>query len=559
MPNLTVIIQNERLARIDGRWSAEERTTVNSVPDRFRWGQRGSFLFDPTPANIEYIKTNLADATWTDKKEVVSEVSQPVHRAPDYTFIPKTAMMNHQEKAFDWARTLDQFAIFLDKGLGKTKLILDIIADRYERHEIDGALVIAPSGVHRQWIEEQVPLHWVDRVPLLSRVHSSFKPITEKDPIQQKSTYCRILAINVEALSRGQGIEIAQQFVASGRMAVIVDESTRIRSPTAACTKNVLALSDKAPVRIISSGDPSPHGAENLYTQFRFLDRRILGHGSYTSFQQHYCVLKPIYGGPRGAMAVVGYRNMAELAARIRPFSITARKEECVDLPPKLYERVYVEYTAEQRRLYNQVRREFLAEINDETLLLPNALARLVRLQQILSGFLPSVDDTDTVLHYLDSNRITVLEEQVKQITGKMIIWARFQEDLNQICTMLSGIGESFVRYDGTTIQKDRGDVVSSFTTGETRIFVSNPAAGGIGLNLQIASTAIYYNNSFNFEHREQSEDRCHRIGTVAPVTYIDLVVPKSIDTVILSVLADRADLARMLLSKGPTLLKELE
>jgi SNF2 family DNA or RNA helicase len=567
VPNLLITIENERLGKIVGKWSAHERAIVNSAPDRTRWGQTGAFLFDPTPANLSYLRMAI-QGDWVDHTNILVEEAiiqaAPVLNTADLPpitdFKPKTPMFKHQEIFFAWSREKKEFAAFLDKGLGKTKALLDIIADRFQRGQINGALVLSPNGVHRQWIEEQIPLHMVE-MPLITYVYSSAKYPAKDAAILRPSTDLRILSMNIEALSRGRGILAAKDFLQSGRMAIIVDESSRIRSPTATCTINTLILGKSAAMRVIASGNPVPSGLENLYTQFQFLNPQILGHGSYTSFMRHYCVLQQAYGAPRGAMEVVGYRNVADLEQRIKPFSMYAKKSDCLDLPPKMYATHYVESTPEQRRLYNQVRREFLAEINGKEVTYDNALTRIIRLQQILSGWV--VEKTrqgDDILHEVLSNRIPALDEFLTTLPkgGKVIIWARFQRDIDLISKMLETTKRRFVTYVGATSAADRATAIEEFTKGNAQIFLSNPAAGGIGLNLQVAQNVIYYTNGRNPEHREQSEDRCHRIGTTGTVTYTDFMVPSSIDAVILEGLRTHADVAKMIMENGPHMLKEL-
>lgn len=555
MPDLTVTIISNTRAEVFGRWSAKERITVNDCPDRFRWVEGGVFRFDPTPANIQFIRTNLVGATWVGEL-ASSPVIIPKFTPRDIPFRPKTPMMDHQKKAFEWQLNLNFFGLFLDKGLGKTKNLLDILAMRFITGQIDGALVLAPNGVHRQWVAQQVPLHWPDNIPMEVALHTSAHPVKPGEKVFRPSDKFRLLSMNIEALSRGQGPNTAQKFLESGRMAMVIDESTRIRNMTAATTNTCLILGPKAAVRIIASGNPIPHGIENYYSQLYFLSAGILGYSSYQSFLHHYCVLEPVYGGPRGAMEIVGYRNGNELAERIKPFTISARKEDCIDLPPKLYEEHYIETTPQQRAHYNSIRKEFLIEVANKTITLNNALTRLIRMQQVLSGYMPIGNDE---IEQIPFNRIRSLDELLVGTTGKTVIWARFREDLNQIEKMMIASERKYVRYDGSTVGPDRDKAVTNFTEGTAQYFISNPAAGGIGLNLQVASTVIYYTNSFNSEHREQSEDRTHRIGTKSPVTYIDFVVPNSLDESILSVLRSRTDFARMMMEQGPTLLKELK
>jgi SNF2 family DNA or RNA helicase len=89
---------------------------------------------------------------------------------------------------------------------------------------------------------------------------------------------------------------------------------------------------------------------------------------------------------------------------------------------------------------------------------------------------------------------------------------------------------------------------VDDFQNGDADVFVGQPQSGGIGLTLTTAETVVYYSNDYNSETRKQSEDRCHRIGTRNPVTYIDITASDTIDEAIVRALQRKADLAALIL-----------
>jgi len=183
-----------------------------------------------------------------------------------------------------------------------------------------------------------------------------------------------------------------------------------------------------------------------------------------------------------------------------------------------------------------------------------------MRINQVASGF--SVAEDGTAPHRLFDDprknpRIEALLEVIAARPEKMLIWARFRDDINQIMEVLPE--GSAVRYDGSTSDKDRTIAIDRLRNDpDTRFFVSNPRAGGTGLNLQgTANLAVYYSHIDGPINRWQSEDRIHRLGTVGIVDYIDLVAEGSLDKRILKTYATGVALSEMALPEIRDLLLE--
>ena len=176
---------------------------------------------------------------------------------------------------------------------------------------------------------------------------------------------------------------------------------------------------------------------------------------------------------------------------------------------------------------------------NGELVSAPQVITQMLRLQQLLSGYLKT-DDGEMV--DVASQRLDAMMSCVEEISGKAIIWSRFRYDIVAIVATLTKVygQESVVSYYGDTSDEDRQRAIQRFQNGKARFFVANPATAGYGLTLTEASTVIYYANDFNLETRIQSEDRCHRIGQKNPVTYIDLIAEGTIDEKIVKSLRDK-------------------
>jgi SNF2 family DNA or RNA helicase len=203
-------------------------------------------------------------------------------------------------------------------------------------------------------------------------------------------------------------------------------------------------------------------------------------------------------------------------------------KNECLDLPEKIYKTITFELDSDQRRAYEKMQNELRIELGDSTELPVSELASLIKLQQITSGY---VNTPMGVQYVSDKNpRLETLMDIIEDLDGQFIIWARFREELSAIAAALTNAQINNVEYHGGVDVANRERAVNMFSNGSARAFVGQPQSGGIGLTLTAAETVIYFSNDFNLETRLQSEDRAHRIGTKRNVVYIDIAAENTID-----------------------------
>ena len=529
---------------------------LSSLPGYKKWVGR-DLLFDPTGANIERLHKFFPNAEWDESampdldkyirnlKEMEENLRMKEADLPsndDYDF--KTKPFDHQRKAFYMSRDKKSFALLMEQGTGKTKVIIDNAAYLYGKGEITALVVIAPNGVHRNWIRE-VNTHMPDWCPRKSFYYTSNMTksrVAEFDEIYTSEQALKIFTFNVEAFTSPKAIYYMQKILLANKVMLVVDESSRIKRPGAKRTKIITKFSKLAAFKRIMTGTPVTKGAEDVYSQFKFLDPQILGYDSFYSFKARYCVM----GGFENKQ-VISYQNVDELTRNIEGHSYRVLKKDCLDLPSKIYQRHYVEMTPEQKKLYQNMKKTFVAELDGETIDAPEAITRLLRLQQILCGWFPSEDGVQPIN---DKNpRIEALKEILSDIDSKVIIWARFKADLRAIERAL---GELAVSYHGDVTTDARELAVDRFQNDpKIQYFIGQPQSGGIGLTLTAADYAIYYSNSFDLEQRMQSEDRCHRIGTKNNVTYIDIETRKSVDSKIIKALRDKKNIADVI-TKDP-------
>jgi len=292
------------------------------------------------------------------------------------------------------------------------------------------------------------------------------------------------------------------------------------------------------------TGSPVTRNPLDLYSQCEFLNPMHLNHSSYYSFRNRYAIMKSANISGRSINLVTGYQDLGELSDKLKPFSYRVLKEDCLDLPDKVYIKREIQLTPEQKKLYDQMRKEALATLNGKTVTTMTALTQLMRLHQITCGHFSADDGT---IQEIKNNRLAELLDVLEEIEGKAIIWAHYQHDVMNIYKLLEekyGPG-SAVHYYGKTLPEERDYAIKNFKTNDkVRFFIGTPATGGYGITLTQASTVIYYSNGYDLEKRMQSEDRAHRIGQKKTVTYVDLIAQATVDTKIVKSLRKKINIA---------------
>ena len=460
----------------------------------------------------------------------------------DYKF--KTKPYQHQKDALEKSWNRDSFAYFMEMGTGKTKVLIDNLALLYEKNKVDGALIVAPKGVVGTWFNQELPTHLPERVKNMTVLWQSNINKKQKEKLNFEKEGLHILIMNVEAFSTQKGFSYAEKFLTSHKAIMAIDESTTVKNPRAKRTKNILLLSKAAKYRRIMTGSPVTRNPLDLYSQCEFLDPKHLNFPSYYAFRNRYAEMKTMFLSGRSVQVVGGFRHLEELSESLKAFSYRILKENCLDLPNKIYMEREIQLTSEQERLYEQMRQEALATLNGKTVTTMTALTQLMRLHQITCGHFAADDGS---IQEVKNNRLAELLDVLDETEGKAIIWAHYQHDVKNIFKLLEekfGPG-SAVHYYGKTLPEQRDYAIKNFKNNDkVRFFVGTPATGGYGITLVQASTVIYYSNGYDLEKRMQSEDRAHRIGQKKKVTYIDFIAPDTIDEKIRKALRKKINIA---------------
>ena len=465
----------------------------------------------------------------------------------------KTTAFDHQAEELK-THGLDKVrAIHWEQGTGKTWLALATTEQLFADGVINALFILAPPGLHTNWVTYEIPDH-------LGIDHSSIAFQSKKAKTQKHMRACHavlnndaqslpILAMSYPGIKTAAGKKLAKQFLTKYRCLYVADESNRIKTPSAKITRTVLASSDYADYKRTLCGTPITNTPFDIYTQFRFLDKRFwsntaYGLGSFQCFKTFFGIWVKGYNGKmdREFDQCVGYKNLEILAELVKTMSSRVLKEDVLDLPAKLYSYAGFEMTPRQWKLYKELEDEFMTCIEGDMIFTPLAITRLLRLQQVACGYLPTGDENKCHLIDEKNPRLRMLNEITQDLPHKAIIWARFIKDIDLVCEML---GDKAVRWDGTINEDQREVNKLRFKTepvDKVQFIVATPDSMGEGHTFNEALTTIYYSNSFKMKERHQSEDRNHRAGQENHVNYIDIVADNTKDVAIIGALRKKFD-----------------
>lgn len=513
----------------------------------------------------------------------------------------KTQPRDYQLDVLRTSWALRAYFLAWEPGVGKSKPIADQAAALYLRGEIKQLLVVAPKGVHFNWVDDQLPTHMPDETNYYAVAVRADKFDTKwhQQELQRLLTHrgLRILCVNYDALRLKKFLERPKNgrysgylwdFVTQAPTMGVLDESRKIKNPDAERTKAALAFSDRLPWKRCADGTPVPKGPHDIYSQVEWLDSdfwRRHGMSSFTAFQRRYTKYKEskipmVIGGkpitqkafnsdgtpkidpktgkqavePRYVMLEDGYKNLDDLHEKLKPLMSRLRKEDVLkELPAKIYQYRPFELSAKQRAHYEELREKFLTEVDGETVTATIAMVRLLRLAQVTSNYLPVGHEglgtrRMAVIDEKDNPRLESLLDQLDELPGQTVIWCRFVEDTRIITSALDDCKLTWARFDGQTSDDDRRRYVAEFKGGDKQYMVARPSSGlGSGFTLTNAHYVVYYNNEPGLDARVQSEDRVHRLGQTVPPTIVDMVARGTVDKRIVEGLRAGWDVASLI------------
>lgn len=471
----------------------------------------------------------------------------------------KLEPLNHQMEALLRAIIHPSYALLMDPGTGKTKILIDDSAYAFGANLIDCVIVIVPNTIKSNWYDE-IDKH-TNTPADVCIYNSKKKKETDKWRFEKHGDHIPYLVIGVESFSAGGAYDLVRDIVLTRRCSILVDESSKIKNHKSNRTDRIIQLGRICERRRIATGTPiTKKGPEHLWAQYEFLDPNILNHSNFYSFRNRYCVVvkRGGKGHTKKFKKVIGGQNEDELMEVITPNTYRISLDEAApDLPKKIYQTRLIEPSKEMEKLYKELKDEQIVRIDGKKMSYKNALTRDLRLQQITGGFLSLVPDKNQDENaiwgstFVEVNRIESGEvkpipgknpkiEEIKELVtgelrGKGIIWCRFIPEIVAVTEMLEELelGE-VVRYQGQSGDHGMSDEERTASRqrfqedDDVQFFVGQISSGGYGITLTEAKWVIYLSNTFSLEDRIQSEERAHRLGLKHPVLYIELLMNRN-------------------------------
>lgn len=458
------------------------------------------------------------------------------------SYQPKVPHYTHQatELAEHWAAP--GRAVLWEQGTGKSKLLIDRAAMLWDARRIDAVVVLAPGGVDRNWASDELPAHLPDRLWAVTCAHvwATSRAGTKWHAAAAKALLAHggfpWLLMSYDAIMTTPGKTFLWKFLQQRRCLLVADESHHIKSPGAKRTIRALAAAEYAPYRAIATGTPVAQGPFDVYSQVKFVDSdfwRREGFGDFLSFKTHFGVwfrrrdCQELHGYDPGFDKLVGYQNLDQLERVLKKVSTRVLKDEVLDLPPKVYRRVYYDLTPEQVRLYERLKEDYHVEtLSGRTVEANLAIVRLLRFQQICCGYVASMDENlEAALELLPGGNplLKAVDAWAAGLGEKAIVWCRFTQDIELAAETLGKYGKTVKYYGGQSDDENFAASQAFKTSQEVRFIVANSAKGA-GLTWHMAHHVAYYSNSFKLLDRLQSEDRAHRSGLDHSVDYTDFI-----------------------------------
>lgn len=530
---------------ITGPFPIEFLKVLSILNGRKIWSQSKYVRVDGSPWNVKRLKDCQFPIEWDDKtgdlqqiediQKLLSEYGKEVVPV-QHNYQPKLELKNHQTEALNLSCYRIVYAYFMEMGLGKTALAIANFCILFMEGKIEGVLIVAPKGPHKQWLAEELPKHIDPKIPLNCTLWTAGNYYLSED--LKMPGKLNIFSMNIDAINTEAGAFAVNQFINlfKGKLFMIIDESHQIMNFGTQRTKMAIELGKHVKYKRILTGTPYSTSLLNIWSQFMFLDYRIIGIQYLTAFKSRYMEINPWTGKPEE-------KNVEEFYSIIAPHMYRKTKAECLDLPEKIYStRLY--YLSDEAAVhYENMKLAMMTTLNSgHEISSANALAQMVRLQQICSGFLPRINEEtgETVgMEIFSYERAKVALDIVEQVEGPVIIWARFIEDIKSLRHI-------FKKYDN---QIATYDTIKDFMQDRAR-FLFMSQARGTGWNLQKKGglTMIFYNNSFNLIHRLQSEDRGHRMGMEGALNIFDIIADRTIDRKTMDNLKGKKDISKFVL-----------
>lgn len=453
-----------------------------------------------------------------------------IYDEQDADYLSRTKPFEHQMDSFKYALTHNKFLLGDEQGLGKTKQALDIAVAR--KHKMRHCLIVCGvNNLKWNWYKE-VEIHTNEKAHILgSRVNRKGKTVIGSsaerlaDLKQIHDEY--FLITNIETL-RDKSIQSQIKKMCSDGIIgmTIIDEIHKCKNSQSKQGKAIHCCCSY--YRLALTGTPLMNNPVDLYNVLKWLE--VENH-SLTYFKNLYCEM-----GGFGGYEIIGYKNLDQLENSLNKNMLRRRKEEVLDLPPKIYTDELLDLDSSQDKLYRDVTNQIIEDI-DRIMLLPNPLTELIRLRQVTSN--PNILTSKNITNVKYDRIVDILEFT----TDKVIIFSNWTKVINPLYIKLSSLGYNPALVTGES--KDPILEMNKFQSDNTcKVILGTTPALGTGYTLTAANTVIFIDEPWSKAIKDQAEDRCHRIGTKGTVNIITLICKDTIDERIHQIIKDKGELS---------------
>lgn len=463
-------------------------------------------------------------------------------------------LWSHQKEAIERAKSVNAFGLFFEPGCGKSLTAIRILESKYTNHgRVLKTLILCPLIVVEQWARE-----WKKFSLVLSKHVIPLTGAGKKKAqhfCKQVATYpSSIVITNYESLYASELLNLIHHW---GPQAIVIDESHRIKSHDSKRTKIVLGLSKHCHYRYILSGTPILNSLMDVFPQIQALDDGACLGSNFFAFRKNY--FSDLNERRKGTHSYfphfVPKADAAErISSKISGITMHVKKDDVLDLPPLVVKDLFVELNPEQRRIYEAMKKDFVAILNEKACTADLAITKALRLQQIANGFIRFEDGSET--SFDDNPRLQALAEILEDTAPyhKTIVWCVFKRNYEQIAKICNQLKLGYTELHGDT--KDKDGAVTSFNSDpNVRVLIGHPGSGGIGVNLTAANHSIFYSRTFSLEHKIQADARNYRGGSKEAghekITRIDIIAKDTIDELIITALKSKEALGGEVLAGG--------
>jgi len=438
-----------------------------------------------------------------------------------HTLIDLTAKLDafpYQHEAFMAIKDKPYAAIFHEQGLGKTKIAIDLLLYWLQKKDIDTVLIVTKKTLVRNWCSEFA-------------VHTNIHPKT-LDSHHGNNFYVlnspsRVIITNFETVSGEK--ERMKLFLKTRNVAIIIDESTKIKNPESKLSMDFFELSELFKIRVIMTGTPIANRPYDIWSQIYFLDQGNSLGTDFSSFKQDYDLSNELANNISHQEAFESHLSL--LFDKIRDFSVRETKNSgIISLPEKIYHDVKVGFEYKQKEMYEQVRTEMqlMLKRGEQTILdeSQDVIKRLLRLVQITSN--PKLLDDS---YSGTSGKEALLDYVLSPLFSKgekVIVWSIFTDNIDYFTRKYKAY--QAVKITGKMCVEDRQKSVDAFKNGNAQLLFATPQSAKEGLTLTVARNAVFYDRGFNLDDYLQAQDRIHRISQKKECNIYNLMIENSID-----------------------------